>query len=834
MTTAAKQRCSSALDLWRARFLAAGEALPVLRERTALVDDLVQQAYVDALAPAFPGGLSLLASGGYGRRELFPNSDVDLLILVRRSPQEPELKEALSEFLRLLWDSGLRVGHSVRTPEECCQVIDGNLELTISLLDERVLCGDRGLYLQWRDRFAGFLKASRREITRRLCRMTRSRHSRFHNTIYRLEPDVKEAPGGLRDLQSVRWLQALREYSPEAPADPRPIEFLFATRCFLHFRAGRDSNLLNFEAQDEIAASLFSPWQDPAEWMRAWYRNSKAIQSAALAELETSEGQDRSLFANFRDWRARLSNADFTVARDLVFLRQPNDLEVNSGLPLRLFEFVARHGVKPAADTARRITTHLFRFAQDFTSQPPGPEFWRTLLSLPHAPLALRAMAETGFLGVLLPEWARIEHLVVRDFYHQYTVDEHTFVAIEILDGLPQAEAAGASRFATLLEESASETWLIRLALLLHDIGKGSGCDHSEASERIAGEFLSRMGLDETSRDTVHFLIRNHLALSGAIQSRDMDDPNTAGRLKDLVHTTERLSALTLLTYADISAVNSAAMSPWRRDQLWRLYRITHRALTGALTADRVKTPEEAWGPISSGLREFVAGLPTRYLWTHTREQAESHFALHQSCSPGGGAVDVERREGAFAATITTSDRPFLFASLAGAISSFGVNIVQAEAFSNAQGVAIERFVFTDPFRSLELNPPEQERLRQTLRRVASGEIRAEDLMKQRASRPSLRTRAAAAPQAAIDNEASAAATVAEVVAQDRPGLLYALAAAISRAGCNIEVVLVDTEAHKAIDVFHITRDGRKLTESESHELRGLLLAACRAGDPTG
>jgi [protein-PII] uridylyltransferase len=830
MTTAAKQRCNDAIDAWRAQFMATGQAAPVLRERSLLADDLVREAHAAALTPVFSEGMTLVAVGGYGRRELFPNSDVDLLLLARRTPQDANSREAISEFLRVLWDAGLRVGHSVRTPEECCQVIDGNFELTLSLLDERLLAGDRALYTEWRERFARFLGAERRDITRRLCRMTRGRHSRFLDTIYRLEPDVKEAPGGLRDLHATRWLRALRE-APADGEDPRPQEFLFAARCFLHFTANRDQNLLHFEAQDQIATSLFSPWQDPAEWMRAWFRNANAIYRSALAELETSEAQDRSLFANFRDWRARLSNADFTVSRDLVFLRHPQALESGPELPLRLFEFVARHGVRPSSDTLRRITSHLFRFAQDYSASPPGTGFWKTLLSLPHAPRALRAMAECGFLGVLLPEWSRVEHLVVRDFYHQYTVDEHTMVALDVLSELPKAESEGAQRFAALLEEAESDAWLLRLALLLHDVGKGSGRDHSEESELIARDFLTRMGMDETSRETVLFLIRHHLALPAAIQSRDMDDPATALRLKDLIKTTERLRALALLSYADISAVNAAAMSPWRREQLWRLYRIAHRALTGGLMDDRVETPEDAWGEVTPELKQFVAGLPARYLWTRTREQAETHLALAAKCEPGGAAVEVERREGTFIVHVVAADRPFLFASLAGALASFGVDIMQAEAFSNADGIALDQFIFTDPTRSLELNPPEQERLRLTLRRVAAGELRAEELLKHRPSRGWARgIRTAVVPRVSVDDDASASATVVEVLAQDRPGLLYALASAISRAGCNIEVVLVDTEAHKAIDVFHLTREGRKLNEAEAHALRGMLLSACPAG----
>jgi [protein-PII] uridylyltransferase len=800
------------------------------------VDSLVLDAFSLALAPVIPDGITLLAVGGYGRHELFPFSDVDLLLLVRRPFDTLTARNALSEFLKLLWDSGLRASHSVRTVEECCSIHEGNFELTVSLLDERILAGDRALYQTMRERFAKFLTTERRDLTRRMCRMARARHARFHNTIYRLEPDIKETPGGMRDLQTVHWLRLLRDSAAASGSheeDPRPAGFMASVRCFLHFRAGRDNNLLNFEAQDELTAAPFSPWADPAEWMRSYYRHASHILCKSLFDLETGEAQDRSMMASFRDWRSRLSNSDFTVARDLVFLRKPHDLDSDPGLALRLFRFVARHGVPLARQTEQRIISHLLTWSHHFGLHPPQADFWREFLNQPHTPEALRAMRSTGFLAVILPEWERIDHLVVRDFYHQYTVDEHTLVTIDVLAGLMESREPAAARLAELMQESSEQLWLLRLALLLHDTGKGSGRDHSQEAVRLASRFLDRIGASPLDRDQVLFLIEKHLALSSAMQSRDLADPATAHWLAELVKTVERLRLLTLLTFADISAVNSSAMTPWRMEQIWRLYRTVYRQLSGELTGERNEDPRAAYTRITPLLSEFLEGLPSRYLWTHTQEQAQAHAVLFGHARNSGAAIAIGRQDGAWHLSIIAPDRPFLFASIAGALSSFGLDILKAEAFSNRHGYVADSFVFSDPHHSLDLNPPEVERLRSVLNKVAAGQLRVEDLLRHRPVKSPPSRLGAIQPSVGLDNEASPSASIFEVVAQDRPGLLYHLSSAISRANGNIEVVLVDTEAHKAIDVFHVTSFGAKLAESDAAALRASLLEACSGALPT-
>lgn len=813
----------------RTQFMVKGQSARVLKERTAYVDESVVHAWAATLGQALPDGITLIAVGGYGRKELFPQSDIDLLLLARRPIIDGPPQEALSEFVRQLWDAGLRVSQSVRTVEECCQVTENNFELTVSLLDQRFLTGDRSLFAQMQERFGRFLKAERRDLIRRLCRMARSRHGRFHNTIYRLEPDIKESPGGLRDLQTTRWLRMLREEPPVSDGtDPRPAEFLFSVRCFLHFQVNRDANLLNFELQDQIAAAAFSPWSDPAEWMRAYFRNASAIWREAQFQLEMSESSERSLIANFRDWRSRLSNSDFTVSRDLIFLRQPTDLDRDPGLSLRLFLFVARHGVPLALQTEQRVTARMMQEGAGDGVAKPTAEFWQELLSLPHSVMALRAMRATGLLDLVLPEWKRIEHLVIRDFYHQYTVDEHTLVTLEVLEDLRTTTEAEAKPFANLLVEGERDLWQLRLSLLLHDIGKGTGGNHHIESTKRAQVFLKEAGFSPKATATILFLIEHHLDLPSAVQSRDLQDPATATAIARDVKTIEHLRLLTLMSYADVSAVNSTAMTPWRREQFWRLYRKVHRELTGSLSEVSPDTPEQAYGAVPAAMSEFLEGLPARYLWTHTKEQAEAHALLSQSAQEHGVALKVERRGGVYHLTVVTQDRPFLFASLTGAMASFGVNILHAEAFANRHGLIIDSFVFADPMRIIELNPPELERFRTVVRRVALGEVRVEDLLKNRVNRLTATRSAQIEPLVTLDADASASATVYEVIAPDRPGLLYSLSSAISRAGCDINVVLVDTEAHRAIDVFHVTAAGVKLAEPTRSLLRDALLVACQ------
>jgi [protein-PII] uridylyltransferase len=801
-------------------FLASGDASPVLSGVTDLVEGIAREAFQVSLAPAAPDGLAILAVGGFGRRELFPYSDVDILLLAERESRMVGLKDALSEFIRLAWDSGLRLSHSVRTLAECVELHEQNVELNISLLDRRLLGGDADLFARLEGRLPDFEERQSRVLAGRLCQLARTRHRKYQDTFYHLEPDVKETPGGLRDLHLLHWLRSLRKGEADlAERIAFPTRFLQTVRCFLHYRAGRDHNLLSFDAQEEITELFFRALDEPADFMREYFQNVRVIHNEARRALDGVDKAQTSLLTQFRDWRSRLSNSEFTVSNERVFLRTPAQLRSDPAIILRLFEFVARHGVPLAAETEKRLENTREAFASYCNSGRPLWTELHRLLSLPHATIALRAMHNAGLIQALFPEWQGIVCLVVPDYYHRYTVDEHTLVTIEKLDQLAGATEPATRRIAEILSEI-DDLALLRFALLFHDSGKGAHHgDHSQRSAELARQAMRRSQAPAEHQSAVEFLIEHHLDLSAVMNSRDLNDTTTTRALADRIGTIERLKLLTLLTFADISAVNPNAMTPWRLDRLWQAYLATHQELVRELETDRIQeVPSDLPEPAG-----FIRGFPMRYLRTHTPAEIEAHIRLREISRPTGVAVQIDSLDGVYRVTIVARDMPFLFASLAGAISSFGMDILRAEAYSNAQGVILDTFVFADSTRTLELNPSEMERLEEALQRVAQGKLDVEALLRGRPA-PARPKRRGVSPSVHMDSTACETATLIEIVAEDRPRLLYDLAATISMAGCNIDVVLIDTEGHKAIDVFYVASDGKKLTPQLEQMLESKLL----------
>jgi [protein-PII] uridylyltransferase len=768
------------------------DPLALVAARTAEVDQQVLREF-----PATPG-VALAAVGGYGRREVFPYSDIDLLFLAADEPARERLREPLAIYLRSLWDTGLRISQSVRTPDECAQFDSQNIELYISLLDRRFLAGDDAVYAR-----LSTLKP-RSDLMSHMTRLTRDRHAKFQNTIFHLEPNIKDGPGGLRDYQTLGWAHTLGESAP--PDDLLAArDFLFRVRWRMHEIAGRDNNHLDFAMQDKVDP------EDPARLMREYFRGARAIYRTCNNVLDRTERRGSTLFARLRDRTARLSNADFTVIRERVHLRTPQHAAADPGLVERLFAFVARHGIPLAADTQDRLLAHL----------PPMKTQWpalREILSLPYADLALREMHATGVLSTIFPEFRHLDSLVVRDFYHRYTVDEHTLVTIHTLADLKRSRpAVGESGFAGLINE-APPLPLLYLALLFHDVGKGTGEDHTVASVRMASEMFERFGLPEEDRATVKFLINAHLEMSAAMSSRDIHDPSVAREMAKRIGTVERLKYLTLMTYGDISAVNPEAMTPWRAILLWNLYMATYRALTSELDTGRLEA--RSYG--SPEREAFLDGLPVRYLRTHS----DAEIGMHVQMSRDDTAVRIDKDQEVYRLTVVASDRPFLFASIAGALSSFGMNIVKAEAFSNRHGIVVDTFHFADPLRTLELNPGEDETLVRTVAKTIRGELNVETLLQRRPVKTQPSRHMQIPPRVSVDNSASDHSTLLEITAEDRPGLLYRIASGISAVGCNIEVVLIDTEAHRAIDVFYITKGGRKLTNAEGQKISAELTTA--------
>ncbi|MGC2321483.1 MAG: [protein-PII] uridylyltransferase [Terriglobales bacterium] len=836
----------------RERFQETGDGLAAVRERTALVDAIARQLYAAFVAPDLQGPerFCLAALGGFGRKMLFPGSDVDLLFLFDDARAEQQYKQAIASISREMWDLRLRVSPATRSLAECGRLYRDNLEFNMSLLDCRYLAGDARLFARLHDEaLLQLVIRERQPLVQNLAELTRARHAKYGHTIFHLEPNVKEGPGGLRDYNVACWLAlitAIEKRRAWPPAEQllaqelrdeglRAFDFLSAVRCFLHNRQGRDDNALSYELQAEAAAEGIGAKHhgamEPADWMRLYFRHARVVDRLASQLLDDVAEARSGLYRAFEDWRSRLSNADFQVSHGRVLLRQSTALE-DASTALSLFEFVARHGLKLSRDAERRLEKALPHLRESLPRLPGMWERLRVILSLRYAADALRALHRTGLLTVLLPEFHAIDALVIRDYYHRYTVDEHSFLTIENLHRLRQPEDPWDNRFGEILSET-ERPELLFLALLVHDIGKGMPVgNHITGSLQALDQILARLELDAEADDIVRFLVSNHLEMSMTVLRRDIFDPETVRGLAAKVGTPERLKMLCLLTYADIKSVNPEAMTPWKAEMLWQLYAATINRMNRSLDDDRLR-PEQLelesmrapHAGASEGLNEFLAGFPKRYLLTHSPAEVTEHLAMATALAEAPAQVSLQKRSHLYALTLVTSDRPMLFATLAGTLAAWGMNIVKADAYCNQAGVVLDTFHFTDLFRTFDLNASEMERFKNNLLSVLSGDLSLAALMAGRARPGGTRpAKVTISPRVTFDDQCSSHSTLLELVAQDRPGLLYHVSSKMAKEGCNIEVALIDTEGQKAIDVFYLTADGAKLDAARQKALGATLL----------
>jgi [protein-PII] uridylyltransferase len=602
--------------------------------------------------------------------------------------------------------------------------------------------------------------------------------------------------------------------------------------------------MLSWEAQEEAAKHGIGVYDAhdlaPADWMRIYFSHARSVHRTATQLLEEIPAAWSSLSRHLHNLRARVSDADFSVVDGLVFLRQSSALQDPEVL-LRLFHFVAHHDVRLSTTTEYQIEQVLPSLA---ATPPRGAELWLYLgeiLTQPHAAHALRAMHSLRLLTLLLPELKAIDSLVVRDFYHRFTVDEHSFLAIESLHRLRQLRSEWEKQYAGILDEL-EQPELLYLSLLLHDTGKGAPSEnHVEGSLAIAEQCLERLDLESSEHETVLFLIGNHLEMSAALR-RDIFDSATVAAFAEKIGTPERLKMLCLFTYADIKAVNPDALTPWKAENVWQLYIAAANQLSrnvdqrlhpdADLDDEKVSRLRVLAPGAGKKVKAFLEGLPQRYLRTYAANEVLHHLDMSESLGKHPIQLDLKRGRHWFELTLVTDDRPFLFGKVAGALAAWGMNIVKATAFSNQAGTVVDTFYFTDRFRTLELNLSEWERFKRGISDVLTGETDLDRMLKsrmqaeQRKNTPKVKIKTSIE----FDEKCSSNSTLVQVVTQDRPGLLYTVASCFSHHKCNIEIALIDTEGQMAIDVFYLTENRKKLTGDHLKQVETALGEALRSG----
>jgi len=881
----------------RGAFATGATGAVTVAARSAAVDELIvglwKQAVVES--PVLGRGIAVLAVGGYGRRELFPYSDVDLLYLLDGKVSEAEIKQPIRRISQQLWDCGLRLSPTSRKRSEAERFDTENAEFTIALLDHRLLTGEEAVYRRMAD--VGFPKMLEREnkaLAAGLVQLTSERHAKYGDTPFHLEPSIKDCPGGLRDVHVCAWLERLEDVgrgSGAAQAEGaggglvngglargglasdreefrQAVGFLFTVRCFLHYRHERDDNTLDWHSQDAAAAmgigmgarrleQLADPAAEGVEaayWMRLYFRHARSVERCLTQMLEEAAGNKprkmrwtasaKAAFAKARRG-AEPAAVGFRVTGGRAVLDEAaqgaGDPAEDPDVVLQLFAAMARSGCGLERGSEERISQALPLLSAHLEE---GPALWRHMQEILlgfFAGKALRMMHTLGILELLLPEFHGIDALVISDAYHRYTVDEHTLVVIDTLHGLEQAQtgqmSVWAGRFGGILRD-VQHPELMFLAALLHDTGKGRSSDnHALESAQMAENVAGRLVLDTYESELMLGLIRNHLEMSAALR-RDIFDLDTVRAFAGKVQTLEALRMLTLFTYADIQAVHPDALTPWKAENLWRLYLATASYLDRSVDDERVgvrigKELVDRVAALLPGRRAeveaFLAGFPERYLRTRTPEQVRLHFDMAERLADDPVQIEFRHSPGSSGITLLARDRPLLFADMAGALAAWGMNIVTADAFGNLQGVVVDNFRFTDTFRTLEMNASEHAVFVASIHDVMAGKLAVEKLLAGRRRGRRKLPKVVVEARVDYDDDVSSHSTLLQVVAQDIPGLLRAISLALAECGCNIDVALVDTEGETAIDVFYITRDGTKLDAAEQKELKQALLAAMKA-----
>ncbi|OOY29026.1 [protein-PII] uridylyltransferase [Thioclava sp. L04-15] len=781
---------------------------------------------------------AVLAVGGYGRAEMAPHSDVDLLFL---TPYKitPWAESVVESMLYILWDLKLKVGHSSRTLDDCIRLGREDITIRTALLEHRCVGGDEKLAeaLSQRLRHDLFEGSEAEFIEAKLAERS-ARHRRQGGQRYVLEPNVKEGKGGLRDLQTLYWigkyihhvgrareLMEIGAFSPEEYETFHDAEdYLWAVRCHLHLIARRAADQLTFDMQVEVAERM--GYRDLAGrravevFMQDYFRHATAVGDVTRIFLTKLEAQHvksapvlQRIFRRRRKLKAPYSeqNGRINVADEQAFLGDPVNL-------LRLFEEGLRTGMLIHPDAMRLVSANLDLIDDEMRNNREAQRIFLDLLLKHGNPeRALRRMNELGVLSAFIPEFEPIVAMMQFNMYHSYTVDEHTIQVVSTLAQIERRELIEDLPLSSHILEEGINRKVLYVALLLHDIGKGRPEDHSILGARISRKVAPRLGLNQEECETVEWLVRHHLLMSDVAQKRDLSDPRTIRDFARQVKSRKRLDLLTVLTVCDIRGVGPNVWNNWKATLLRKLHAETSLALEHGLEAiNREQRTDEAKRALREVLetlgdwdaREIRTELGRHYdpYWQSLNTANHEIFArLLRGLGDNEIRIDLHPDDDhdATRASFALADHPGIFSRLAGALALVGANVVDARTYTSKDGYATAVFWIQDaeghPYEASKLS-----RLRGMIEKTLKGEVVARDALKDR-DKIKKREREFKFPtHITFDNEGSDIYTIIEVDTRDRPGLLYDLTRALASNNISISSAVIATYGAQVVDSFYV------------------------------
>ena len=794
---------------------------------------------------------ALVAQGGYGRGELNPHSDIDLLFLYPRRIS-PFVQAVTEKLQHTLWDAGIEPGHAARSIADCIRLAESDMRVRTSLLDARFLCGDFALFQEFEKKVEPRLvKTGIQRFIREKLEENRARHAQYGGSVYLLEPEVKEGEGGLRDIQTARWIARARLKAKDlevlalggivGSTDIANLkesqDFLLRVRNELHFATGRHQDQLTFEQQEKVSVALGFEGEEGLRgvevFMRSYYLHAAQINRLSSLVIHRVTDCDKPRFSTSyvfgRTLREgiRLSKGHLNITRPEVLKTSPDNL-------IRIFDDAQKYRCQLTHETRELMRQSLELIDDEFRrSAGANTPFFSILKWKESVYETLAEMHRSGVLGAFIPEFGRLLCMVLHDAYHIYTVDQHSLHLIKEIERLRGGEYAKSLPLLTQLGREAEKIELLYLGMMFHDIGKGFGGGHSEIGARMVRPIARRMRLNADDGALVEFLVRHHLLMTHTAFRRDLEDQKTIFDFAKIMGSVNNLKMLYLLTFADVKAVGPDVWNPWKASLLGELYVKTLNLLEEAEKGEfqrpdvrsvlrRVQTRvrrELAKDYSDEKIDNFLETMPDRYFLSTPEEEIVSHFELMERFQGKKAEISVSHfpERDCTSVVICCQDRPGLFASITGVLTALRLDILNARIFTASDGRILDVFRISHHGRS-EIVMAEQKwaKFRVALESVLDGEIDVVDLVA--SSKPS-QFSTKRAPKVStvvnIDNEASDDFTIIEIFAEDRIGVLFTITHSLHRLGLLIHVAKISTNVDQVADVFYVTdRNGDKTTHA--------------------